>query len=126
MLNVLYLEDDRDDVELVRTALGAAGVDGEVTHVDSEVSLGRALERRRFDVILVDYVLPRFDGLRAMQISRSLQRETPIVLLTGAVEEEAAAQIARVGADALVLKSRLQELGPTIRELLVRTPRLEG
>jgi CheY-like chemotaxis protein len=122
MLNVLYLEDDRDDVELVRTELCNARLDCEVMHVDSEVSLASALERRRFDAILVDYVLPRFDGLRAMQIARSLQPGTPVILLTGAVEDETASQIARIGADAYVLKARLHDLAPTILRLASRSP----
>ena len=123
MLKVLYLEDDRDDVELVRNELCGAAVDCEVVHVDSEVSLGSALGRRRFDVVLVDYVLPRFDGLRAMEIARSLQPDTPVILITGAVEEDTASQIARIGADAYVLKTRLHELAPAVRRLLARAPR---
>jgi CheY-like chemotaxis protein len=123
MLKVLYLEDDRDDVELVRTELCDSGTDCEVVHVDSDVSLAGALERGDYDVILVDYVLPRSDALRAMEIARSLKRDTPVILITGALEEETASQIARIGADAYVMKSRLHELAPTIRDLRAREPR---
>ncbi len=62
-IRVLSVEDERDDVELIKEALAAGGLPATFQRVDSPTTLAAALRDHDFDVVLIDYVMPRFDGV---------------------------------------------------------------
>jgi PAS domain S-box-containing protein len=70
------------------------------------------------DVIISDYDLPRFSGLRALQLLRSRDTETPFILVSGAIPEGEAAATLPKGANDYLLKSSLVRLGPAIEKAL--------
>ena len=119
-LRVLAVEDQRDDVELISAALSAGGVEASIQRVDSSTTLTAALSTHDYDIVLVDFVMPRFDGVRAIQMCRRARPERPIVLLTGAVEEHVAAGLVEHGADDYVMKERLGDLPAIVRRLAAR------
>ncbi len=41
------------------------------------------MKKRRYDVVLVDYHMPEFSGLRFIEICRTMWPETPIILMSG-------------------------------------------
>ena len=62
-LRILHLEDDKNDVELVRADLEEEGFSCAVINVETRRDFISALEKNVFDIILADYKLPSFDGL---------------------------------------------------------------
>src|SRR5512135_3182205 len=117
-LRILYLEDDRNDVELVREKLKEEGFLCDIVHVETKTDFIAAVEKRGFDLILSDYNLPAFDGLSALAIARISTPEIPFLFLSGVMGEELAIETLKNGATDYVLKQRLSRLGPAIQRAL--------
>jgi len=117
-LRILMLEDSESDAELGVAALTRAGMACEILRVDSEAGFLRELEAFRPDLILSDYTLPQFDGMRALAHARERCPATPFVFLSGTMGEERAIAAMQKGAADYVLKSNLLRLAPVVRRAL--------
>ena len=113
-LIILHLEDDPRDALLVRETLRQSGLDPEVRCVHTRADYTAALERGDVDLILSDYSLPQFDGLSALQIARRITPDTPFILVSGTLGEDAAVESLRSGATDYLLKTRLHRLAPAV------------
>src|SRR5678815_2607749 len=114
-LQVLLLEDVAMDAELVQFELERAGLAAELRRVDSREAFVLALGEFRPDVILSDFSLPQFDGMRALELARAWGKTVPFIVVTGSINEETAVQCMKAGATDYVLKSNLARIGPAIR-----------
>jgi diguanylate cyclase (GGDEF)-like protein len=117
-LRVLHVEDLSFDAQLMEGALRQAGHDVAWARVETEAEYLSALESAP-DVVIADYTLPRFSGLRALQILKLARPEVPFILVSGTIGEEKAAEAMRLGADDYLLKDRLRRL-PAAVERAVR------
>ena len=81
-MRVLYVDDDRALTELVGAVLTGLGMQA-TTLNDPRVARARLLEER-FDVLLIDLVMPGLDGLEVLQGIREEQslRHLPVVLVS--------------------------------------------
>lgn len=75
-LNILLLEDNALDAELIILKLRAGGVAFRPTHVQTRQEFVDALHGREFDLILSDFSLPGFDGLR-LRLHSGVPRKSP-------------------------------------------------
>jgi PAS domain S-box-containing protein len=117
-LRVLFVEDDPADAELEVRALAAAGFRCAVHRVDSEAALQAQLDSETYDLVISDYNLPAFNGLRALAVVRERGLDVPFILVSGALGEEAAIESLKLGATDYVLKGRLDRLPPVVRRAL--------
>jgi PAS domain S-box-containing protein len=117
-LRILLVEDAPADAELEQRALKTAGFDCVWERVDNERSFRASLDAGAYDLVLSDYRLPSFDGLRALQILRERDLDVPFILVSGALGEEAAIETLKLGATDYVLKGRLDRLPAVIRRAL--------
>jgi hypothetical protein len=117
-LRILHVEDNPDDVELVRATLAAGGVSCETVIVSGREEFTRALESGRFDLILSDFSLPQFDGLAALEIARRIAPAVPFILVSGTLGEESAVESLRGGATDYVLKQRLARLAAAVQRAM--------
>jgi PAS domain S-box-containing protein len=117
-LHILLLEDDATDAELAVRALTVAGFQVSCDRVDTERAFTSRLDSDVYDLILSDYCLPSFDGLRALQILRARGLDVPFVLVSGALGEERAIESLKLGAIDYVLKDNLERLAPAVRRAL--------
>ena len=108
-IRVLIVEDRSDDAELLVRALKHDGYSVAYERVDTADSLDAALEQR-WDVILSDYSMPGFDGLRALRMVRDRGLDTPFIMVSGTVGEEVAVQAMREGIQDYLLKDNLVRL----------------
>lgn len=116
-LHVLLLEDNPADAELILHELRRAGYDPAWQRVETEQDF-RAQLATAPEIILADYALPQFDALRALQIVQARGVDSPLIVLTGAVSEEAAVACMRQGAADYLLKDRLSRLGAAVERAL--------
>ena len=130
VLDLLLLEDSEDDAALLGRALDKGGLRARLHRVHSEEGFRQALAERRWDLILSDFNLPRFNGGEALRLLRATDPETPFILVSGEIGEERAAELMRRGANDFVRKDRLDRLAPAIerelREAAVRQSHREA
>ncbi len=119
-LRILIVEDVPEDAELVQRELRSAGLVFETARVEEEAGLLAALDTFRPDIVLADYSLPRFDGLAAVRLVSARCPEVPVVVVTGSINEEIAADCLRAGAVDYVIKEHLARLAPAVRAALER------
>ena len=117
-LRILHLEDDPDYSELVREMLEQDGLSVELVLVGNYADFVRNLENAAFDLILADYWLPDCTGIQALQAARQKSPDTPVLLLSGALGEQAAIESLKCGATDYVLKHWPERLVPAIRRAI--------
>jgi len=117
-LNVLHIEDSKEDSDLIRELLLNNGFQCQLTRIETRPQVFDALEKNSYDIILADCKLPNFSGLQALEIAHALKPETPFVFVSGTIGEETAIESLRNGATDYVLKDRLSRLVPAVRRAL--------
>lgn len=118
-LRALIVEDSPLDAELMACALEKAGFKLTWTRAETEADYEAALCALP-GIILSDYNLPRFSGPRALQLLSQHKLDIPLIVVSGTIGDEQAAEIIRLGADDFLLKDRLGRLGPAVTGALQR------
>lgn len=109
-LKLLLVEDQESDAELVVLELRRAGFEPNSHRVDSEADYLQALSAD-LDVVLADYNLPSFNGLRALELLQQSRLDVPLIIVSGSIGEELATTAIRQGAADYLLKDRPARLG---------------
>ncbi len=107
---ILYIEDSEEYATMVPRTLGGERSDLEFTIIESLPEIEEALTKGGFDLILSDFNLKGFDGRDVLKKRNLLAPDLPIIILTGALPDETAVELLRLGADDYVLKDRLARL----------------
>jgi len=116
-LHTLIVEDNPDDAELMVFYLGKEGFQVNWKRVDNEPDFLAALENP-CDIIISDWSLPQFSGLRALQLYNERAKEIPFIIVSGGIGEEAAVDAMHRGASDYLLKDRLERLGQAVKNAL--------
>ncbi|MBM4084170.1 MAG: PAS domain S-box protein, partial [Planctomycetes bacterium] len=116
-LRVLILEDRPSDAELMAAELRAAGYEPDWHRVDTRDDFAASLTPS-LDLILADYHLPQFDGVRALQMLKERGLDVPFIIVSGAIGEDTAVLAMQQGAADYLLKDRLTRLGPAVKNAL--------
>jgi two-component system cell cycle sensor histidine kinase/response regulator CckA len=119
-IRILILEDVEADSELLKRQLREAKMEFTPRRVDRRQSFVRALEAFEPDIVLSDLHLPRFSGMEALEVVRERAPSVPLIIVTGAVDDETAVNCLKAGAVDYVLKDRLHRLGPAVTGALER------
>ena len=114
-LRILHLEDDPDYSDLVKEMLEKDGLRVEKVLVASYAEFIAALEKDAFDIILADYSLPTCTGIQALETARQKCPDTPFLLISGMIGEQAAIESLKCGATDYVLKQWPERLVPAVR-----------
>jgi len=102
MRRILLIEDDRGMAHGLRYNLETEGYD--VVHAeDGEAGLARA-RQARFDLILLDLMLPRRSGFEVLRELRSSGDRTPVILMSARDAENDRIEGLRLGADDFIGK----------------------
>jgi PAS domain S-box-containing protein len=113
-LRVLVVEDRAEDAELTVRELRRAELDCETVRVDTAQAFRHALAEFRPDIVLADYTVPGFGGMAALEILKTVAPDIPLIVVTGSLDEETAAECIKAGAADYVLKTNLIRLEPAI------------
>lgn len=122
-LKVVVVEDRALDAELMMAELHRSGFDVHWERVDNQEDFLAALKMLP-DIVLADYSLPEFDAIRALGALWEVDPTIPLIVVTGQLGDEAAAECMKLGACDYVLKDRLARLGPAV-EIALQQRRLE-
>jgi two-component system alkaline phosphatase synthesis response regulator PhoP len=120
MARILIIEDETDIASVLADDLRAEGHDAEVA-ADGESGLRRAREEK-WDLLLLDVMLPRKDGLEVCRELRRFRIHTPIIMLTAKAQEAEKVLGLELGADDYVTKPfSPRELRARVKAMLRRS-----
>jgi PAS domain S-box-containing protein len=111
---ILHLEDDPNDSELVINEFYAAGIDIRLIRVDTERQFIENLDQHKIDIVLADYQLPGYDGISALGYCNKNYPDIPFIIVSGALGEEKAINLLKLGASDYLLKDNLIRLVPAV------------
>ena len=117
-LRVLVVEDSPEDAEIILDHLARGGLAVQARRIDSPEAMSAALVETSWDLVLSDFSLPRFNGIRALELLQAAGIDIPFILVSGTIGEETAVTALKAGAHDFVTKGNLARLVPAItREL---------
>lgn len=117
-LHVLIVEDSEDDARLLLLELRRNGYEPVFERVDSREAMEQALTRRQWDIVISDYIMPRFSGLHALSVLKDSGLDIPFIIVSGNIGEDIAVEAMRRGAHDYIIKGNLARLAPAVeREL---------
>jgi two-component system OmpR family response regulator len=123
--SVLVVDDEPNILELLSAALRLSGF--AVTAADSGATAVASAREHRPDIVILDVMLPDFDGFEVARMLRGLYERLPVLFLTArdAVEDRIAGLT--VGGDDYVTKPfSLEEVVLRLRAILRRTRDWDG
>ncbi len=117
-IRILMLEDIPSDAELEKIELQDAGLAFTSLRVDTRRAFEQALDEFKPDIILADYRLPAYNGREALEYACRTHPQIPVIMVTGALGDQAAVGLLKMGARDFVLKGSLARLAPAIKRTL--------
>jgi len=118
LLNILIVEDNEDDCLLVLRELRKGGYEPVFERVDTAEAMLQALRQRPWDVIVSDYLMPKFSGLAALSVLHDIGLDLPFIIVSGNIGEDIAVRAMKAGAHDYIIKGNFTRLIPAIeREL---------
>jgi len=119
LMKILLVEDDKGIARFVKKGLLENSFSVDVAY-DGEDGLFLALHRG-YDLILLDILLPKMDGVEILKRMRKMEIKTPVIFLTVRDSEKDIVQGLDLGADDYITKPfSFNELLAMIRALLRR------
>ncbi|HEX7706280.1 MAG TPA: PAS domain S-box protein, partial [Thermoanaerobaculia bacterium] len=109
MIHLLLVDDSTDDAELLVLELRKAGLEFEERILTSLGELSDDLDFP-YSAVISDYNLGSHNGIDVLRRVRELRGDVPVIIVSGTIGEESAAQIIVEGADDYVSKDRLARL----------------
>ncbi|MDB6093625.1 MAG: multi-sensor hybrid histidine kinase [Verrucomicrobia bacterium] len=119
-IKILIAEDNPDDAELALVELRRAGFEPEWERVETEAEFAARLDGK-LDLILSDFQMPEFNGLRALELLKQSGLDVPFILISGTIGEEIAVKAMKHGAADYFLKDRLTRLGAAVSHAIAET-----
>jgi signal transduction histidine kinase/FixJ family two-component response regulator len=117
-IRVLIVEDSENDALLLVRELRRGGFEPEFERLDTADSMVCALAKHPWDLVIADYIMPRFSGLAALELLKQSGLDIPFIVVSGRIGEDVAVAAMKAGAHDYMMKGNLKRLNPSIeREL---------
>ncbi len=113
-----------DDDEGVRQVLGQSLLEAgyRISSAESGEKAAASVREETFDLIILDMVLPRVDGMEVLKEITALRPEMPVVMITGYASVETAIKAMKMGAvDYIVKPFRMEEVHLVVGKALERS-----
>ena len=117
-LHVLIVDQNASDIERLLELFAQAGCHCFPTVAETYEAFRGALAQQIFDIVLCDYTLPDFNGLRALREVRERDADLPFILIAHALGEEKIVECFKAGLTDYVAKTQLHRLGRVVARAL--------
>ncbi|MDX2240225.1 MAG: ATP-binding protein [Leptolyngbyaceae cyanobacterium bins.302] len=107
MLKILIVDDDVVDRLSICRALTKAGIQSDLSEVETCSEAIALTTATAFDCVFLDYCLPDGDGLTLVQNLRRMGVNAPLIVLTGQGDEQIAVDLMKAGATDYLTKARI-------------------
>ena len=101
-MKVLLVDDEKDFLDTMAERMQARGL--EVSTATSALDALKMVEKRPYDTIIMDLMMPDLEGMEAIKALKRKQRGLQIILQTGYVTREEVTKAHRLGAVDIVEK----------------------
>jgi len=102
LVTVAAIDDDQASLDFIKAALRQQPVET-LAHTDADAGLKMVLERRP-QIVLLDLMMPRMNGLEVLDRIVEAAPETEVILITGQYSPESAVEAIRRGASDYITK----------------------
>jgi len=89
----------------------------DIHRVETRQDFEGALEEQNWSLVISDFSLPSFNGLKALALTREKFGNMPFILFSGTIGEETAVECLKKGATDYVLKQRPARLVAAVRSI---------
>ena len=120
LTQALLVDDSRSVLDFLKRLIETNGLAQTTTFLDPLQALAAARERD-FDIVLVDYEMPKMDGITFIRELRSVPKftDTPIVMITSIQTDEVRMKALEAGAtDFLPKRPQAMEMSVRLRNLI--------
>lgn len=120
MAKILYVEDDENLSYVIKDNLEEEGF--EVSHYADGKEALKNFQKEKFDLCLLDVMLPELDGFSLAEKIREQNEQIPIIFLTAKVLQEDKIEGLKIGGDDYITKPfSIEELTLRIKVFLKRS-----
>ena len=120
-MHIAIVDDDPDIAALMMLWLEEEG--HECTHYSSGQDFIKAIRSKNYDIVLLDWIMPEFDGEQTLNWIKSHEEiDVPVIFVTQKATEDDVAKILTLGADDYITKPvRHKEMVARINAVARRT-----
>jgi DNA-binding NtrC family response regulator len=93
---VLLVDDERDFLDIMAERIRARGMT--VTTATSAEEAAKMVKMGSYDTVIMDFMMPAMDGLKALKLLKDIQPEIQVILLTGDATADKCSEALRLGA----------------------------
>ena len=116
---ILLVDDEADYVDTISDWLRSKGYDVLASHNGAEALT--LIKAQSVDIIFLDLRMPKSDGIQTLKQIRAINKELPVILVTGYAEDPAIAEANDLGISGIFPKEGgLDRLTQTL-EVAIRT-----
>lgn len=108
------VEDLMSDALLAEYEIRKVTGDCSLVVTETEEEFIKYLDEFDPHIVVSDYQLPSFDGLRALRLVLERKPLTPVIILTGSMNEDTAVECMKAGATDYVIKEHIKRLGTAV------------
>lgn len=103
MKKILVIEDETSLAQILQTQLSNAGF--KITTIFDGKEASELLKAESFDLILLDLILPNFDGFEILEEMKKTKNKTPVIVLSNLGQKEDFQRAMGLGAINYFIKS---------------------
>jgi diguanylate cyclase (GGDEF)-like protein len=117
-LKVLIADDSEDDALLLIRELRKGGLRCEYERIQTASDMKAVLSEQSWDLVVTDHNMPSFSSDDALRISKAMQPDVPVIVVSGVISDDVAVNSMKSGAQDYIMKDNLARLVPVVeREL---------
>jgi diguanylate cyclase (GGDEF)-like protein len=120
-LRLLIVDDSQDDATCLVYELKRGGFDPIFERVFTREAITAALNRRVWDLVITGHNLTQITSLDVLALSKSIDNDIPVIVVSGRIGEESAVDAMRAGAQDYIVKDNIQRLIPSIKRELMES-----
>jgi two-component system, chemotaxis family, chemotaxis protein CheY len=102
-MKALVVDDSLTIRRIVIKALGIVGITDATEAQDGQEAV-KATEQGQFDVILLDWNMPKMSGIDALRAMRQAGKKTPVIMVTTEAEKSRVIEAIKAGANDYLIK----------------------
>lgn len=113
-IRILMVEDMLSDAYFAEREINKTLKSCIFQRVETREDYLKAIHDFQPDLIISDYRMPLFDGLAALKLALEHAPMIPVIILTGAINEDTAVECMKAGATDYVIKEHIKRLGQAV------------